>query len=226
MRFTLLPNEALETRQRPARKARWDRYVPGAGLLVAGLLTVAAPGPLVGWLTGLGLTRFGALTVLASLGGALTVLAAKLAARPPVPTLVVGSLAISLGANLSQTRWMGLGLALFGLGWIGMLEAARGLDGIALTDRRVIMPRPMRTPLAFEHAELRAVHTTQDDQDQGALILESAHGTVTVKDLPGHVGLQDRIKARMEAVEVPPEPPAVAEARARIERLLDQGTAA
>lgn len=225
MTLDLDPDERLGTRVRPARRAQWRRYVPGIGLLLAGLgVAWATPGTLEHVMI-LGLTELGARVLLAAGLVVLAIVASHLAGRPAVLTMLAGSSAISLGANLTGSPWMAAPLIAVGLVWIVALEARRFASGLALTDKRVILSRPMRTAFGLGFHEIHVVHTTRDDSTWGSIILETEHGTVTTNGLPRHQELADRIEARMDGTPVAVDPQAVTEARTRIERLIDRASA-
>lgn len=225
MTLDLDPDERLGTRLRPAWTAQWRRYVPGIGLALAGLAAgVATPGFLENLMI-LGLTELGARLLLASGLVVLAIVASHLADRPAVLTMLAGASSISLGANLTATRWMALPLVLAGLAWIVGLEIRRAASGLALTDRRVILPRPMRAAFGLSFDEIHVVHTTRDEGAWGSIILETEHGTVTTNGLPRHRELADRIEARIDGTPVAAEPQAVTEARTRVERLIERAAA-
>ncbi len=225
MTLDLDPDERLGTRVRPSWLAQWRRYVPGIGLALAGVATGAATDGFLEHLMVFGLTDLGARLLLSSGLVILAIVASHLADRPAVLTMLAGASSISLGANLTGSRWMAVPLVVVGLGWVAGLEARRAASGLALTDRRVILPRPMRAAFGLSFDEIHVVHTTRDDGAWGSIILETEHGTVTTNGLPRHRELADRIEARIKGTPVMPEPQSVTEARTRVERLIERATA-
>lgn len=211
----------MASRVRPARRPRWRRYAPGGSLALLSILVILAPAQISDPIAGIGLGADGARIVLA--GGAVLVgmLVAALVDRPPVLVLVIGATATSLGGNLASGPWIGAPMALAGLGWIGLIDARRHLEGVTLSPDGLTMHRPLGSPWTVEFEDLRAVHTSMHTGDVGTLILETEHGTVTAPHLPGCEALQARLEARMHRVPVRASADSLSEARGRLERLLE-----
>lgn len=212
--------ERLETRSRPARKPRWKGYLPALVLGLAGLFAFLATDALLARFMTLRLTELGALLTWASVlllvgTGAVAILRVR-----PFTTFIVGATALSLGGNLLAGRAVVLPLLAAGLLWAGALELLRWTNGLVLTDRRVVLPRPLRRPLAIPYDEVLIVHTTGEAGRIGSLILETPHGTLAAPDLPAAQVLRGRIEARRDRATITGDPTSVAEARGRIERLL------
>lgn len=210
----------MPSRVRPARRPRWRRYVPGLALGLVSLVPLAAPD---GWLASLQILGWGptgARILLAAAAVPLAMLAAVLANRSPVPVLVVGTFAVSLGGNLSTGPWVAAPLLAAGLGWVVFSEGRRLFEGVTLSPEGVTIHRPIRQPLTIDHDAIRAVHTSVGSTDAGTLILETDHGTVTAPALPGCEGLQARIEARMQRVPIRATADSLQTARKRVESIL------
>lgn len=217
----LLPGNPMVSRVRPARAPRWRRYLPGVTLAVAALFPLLAPGRLIEPLALFGLSLDAVQIFLTALAVLLGMLAAILADRSPVPTLILGAFAVSLGGNLLSGRLAAFPLFALGLSWIAVAEARRLFEGITLAPDGLTLHRPLRDPLILEYAEIRAVHTSLQWDEAGTLILETNHGTVTAGALPHCEELQARVEARMQKVPVRATTESLDKARRRIQNLVD-----
>lgn len=211
----------MASRVRPARLPRWRRYVPGATIALLSLLVIFPPSIATANLAAIGLGVTGTRVVLGAVVGLGAILAAALADRTPFVAMLVSATAVSIGGNVLAGPWIGVPLTVAGLGWIGVIEARRLFDGITLSPRGLTLHRALRSPFTVDFDDVRAVHTTMHTETTGTLILETEHGTVTARHLPGCQALQARIEARMHQVPVRAQESSLTKARQRLEGLLE-----
>lgn len=211
-------------RVRPARRARWRLYAPSLTtfLLAAGLFLAADSIAQLGARATLG--SHASLTIAAGLTVLLAALAAALCDGSAARWYIGGALAVSLGANLAPTRWLLLPLAALGLAGVLVRELQRFFDGLTLGSTSLTLHRPLKDPLTVAYDDVDAIHTSPALRDTGTLILETAHGTVTARDLPGVGDLQARIEARTSAIDVEDPESAARQARKRIQTLVQGRT--
>jgi hypothetical protein len=210
----------MATRVRPARRPRWRRYVPGALFVLLSPLVALPPSTVARYLGAVGLEATGMRVVLGAAGVGLAMLAAGLANRSPARVLVLGGLAVSVGGNLLQGPWIGLPLAVAGLGWILVLEVRRLFEGVTLSPVGLTLHRVLQDPLVVDFEDVRAVHTSMHGQGAGTLILETEHGTVTAPHLPDPETLQARLEARLRPEPVEPTRESLERSRRRLEEHL------
>lgn len=207
-------------RLRPVRRARWRRYAPALTTLVLAAGATAAAEPIAGLGAALTLGPRASATIAASLVVGLAVLAAALCDRGTARWYVAGAFSVSVGANLAPDAWVALPLALLGLAGVIVQETHRFFGGLTLGPGGLTLHRPLRDPLTVDHAAIEAVHTTPAMEGAGTLILETAHGTVTARDLPDVEQLQARIEARTSQLTVEEPASAARDARERVQTLL------
>lgn len=213
----------MASRVRPSRRPRWRRYVPGAVLALLGLVPFFAPTVLTDPLSSIGLGSAGARLALLAVPVLGAMLAAALADRSPVPALVVGTLAASLGGNAFAGPLVAVPLLIAGVAWLGFEEARRMFEGITVAPEGLSIHRPLREALTLDYGQIRAVHTSPSAGESGTLILETQHGTVTAPALPGCEELQARVEARTTRVPVHPTAESLADCRGRVQDLIRGG---
>lgn len=207
-------------RVRPARRSRWRRYTPALVAIVLGSSLFAAAEPIVELGAQLTLGSHATLTIAASLAAVATTLAAALADRPPARWFIACAFAVSVGANLTGSAWLVTPLVALGLGGVAVREVERAADGLTLGTSAVTLHRPLKDPFTVAYEDVLAVHTTIVAGEAGTLILETKHGTVTARDIPGVRDIQARIEARMTRFDLDDEEDAARRARETIQDLI------
>lgn len=181
---------------------------------------IAAAGPIQDVGARVLLDAHASLTVAASLVALVATVAAALGDRPPARWFIAGAFCVSLGANLTGTRWLAAPLVVLGVLGLAVRELERAFAGVTIGARGVTLHRPLKDPLTVAYEDVQAVHTSLRRGTAGTLILETDHGTVTARDVPGAADLQARIEARMGTFDVDDPEEAARRARKTIQELV------
>jgi len=207
-------------RVRPARGPRWRSYAPAIVTTLLAASLIPAGSGLADLGARIALPAHASVTIAAGLVVLLTSLTAALCDQPPARWYIAGVFAVSLGGNVAPTTWVSIPLVATGV--IGLLvrEVERGFDGITLGPAGLTIHRPLKDPLTVDYEDVRAVHTTPSVDDDGTLILETEHGTVTAGDLPAVGDLKARIEARTGGFDVDDPQQTAREVRERIQDIV------